>query len=336
MSAGLLRLDRNENLFIDPCRLVETARDVVASCGLSSYPDGDCTRLREALAEVYGVAPGNVYVGNGADGVLADLLGLRTIRRGFGMLHLLDVGFEFYPVWGRRFDFDLGTLAGATFETGRVFASSAPLLSVVDSPNSVSGERLSRADLFSLAADKRSFLIWDNVYGEFAGDLIPTPVSGNLAVVRSFSKFYGLAGLRVGYCIADEGLVEELLGEKDKFNVNAMGQAMALAALRRRAEYQGLAEVMIRARDELGQSLRGLGFRVREPGGNFLCVSHPHAIARDIASGLQERRILVRQFPRGRAAEWLRITVPPPEECGRLLAGLRSILRLNISGPPNG
>jgi histidinol-phosphate/aromatic aminotransferase/cobyric acid decarboxylase-like protein len=106
---------------------------------------------------------------------------------------------------------------------------------------------------------------------------------------------------------------------------------MALAALRRRAEYHELADAMSRVRVELGEALRGLGFRVREPAGNFLCVSHPHAGARDIASALQERRILVRTFPRSPAAEWLRITVPPPGGCGRLLDGLGSISGLGIS-----
>jgi histidinol-phosphate aminotransferase len=128
----VLTLHRNENLFVGTDWTLETAREVVARSGISVYPDPACQQLRQALAERYGVSPAQIFVGNGSDEVLADLLALLRLR--YDMLHILDVGFKVYPLLAERLGYRLEVLPERTFVTGRVRAPGFGGLALVDSP----------------------------------------------------------------------------------------------------------------------------------------------------------------------------------------------------------
>jgi histidinol-phosphate aminotransferase len=321
--ADVLALHRNENLFVGPEWKVETARRLVPAAGISTYPEPTSLALREALAEHHGVEPANVFVGNGSDEVLADLLAL--LRRRHDALSCLDVHFKVYPMLAERLGFRLEALPGDTFRTGRVDATGFRGLALVDSPNGITGRRTAPEELLALAGDEGSFLIWDNVYGEYAGDAVP-PLRPNLAFVRSFSKFYALAGLRVGYCLADADLVADLLARKDAFNVNGMAQVMALEALRRHDEFAALRDQLLEAKAELRSGLQELGFEV--PATDFVAVlaSHPDLDAARLQAELLERGIAVRRFDDPETAPFVRITVAPEPLRARLFAALSDIV----------
>ena len=321
--ADILSLHRNENLFVGPEWYRDAARALVEQAAISTYPDATSRPLREALAELYEVEPGNVFVGNGSDEVLADLLGL--LRRTYDGVSCLDVCFKVYPMLLERLGFEPRVLPGDSFETGHVDATDFRGLALVDSPNGITGRSQPRDELLRLADNEGSFLIWDNVYGEYAADELP-PLRSNLAIVRSFSKFYALAGLRVGYCIADEALVSELLARKDAFNVNSFGQVMALEALRRRAEFEALRDELVERRESLALRLEELGFRV--PRTNFvaLLATHPEHGAEFLREELLKRRIAVRRFADPEVADFIRITVAPAAQAERLLTTLAEIV----------
>lgn len=320
----VLSLHRNENLFVGPEWSIETARRLVPAAGISSYPDSTSGPLRAALGEHYGVGAENVFVGNGSDEVLADLLALQ--RASWDELWTLDVCFGVYPMLAERLGFRRRELPGRTFETGRVESAGFRGLAVVDSPNGMTGARLPAEDVLALARDQRSFLVWDNVYGEYAGDHYPAECPENVAFVRSFSKFYGLAGLRIGYCIADADLVARLLERKDAFNVNGMAQAMALEALRRHAEFEALRDRLLGAREDLCRALEALGLDVRRSEIVAILARHPGLTAAELQRALLQHRIAVRHFARGPISDWVRITVAPDEPRARLLAALEEIL----------
>jgi len=306
---GWVPLHRNENLFVGPEWTVEAARQLVDRAEISTYPGPGSDALRSALAEIYDVGPENIFVGNGSDEVLADLFHL--LRQSYDTVHVLDACFKIYLLLAERFDFGLRRLPGNAFRTGRIEAEGASGLVVVDSPNAITSKTARGEDLAAIAARPGTFLIWDNAYGEFAGDVVPAKIEKNRVVVRSFSKFYGLAGLRIGYCVADAALVEELLARKDAFNVNGFAQVMALEALRRRTEFERLREQVLACRAVLVESLRELGFSVQEPGGNFVLAAHSGYPAKALQEELMKRQIAVRHFPGDLTGNHVRITVPP-------------------------
>ncbi len=320
----VLCLHRNENLFVGPEWTVDTAQRLVAQAAVSSYPDATSRPLREALAEHFGVQPENVFVGNGSDEVLADLLAL--LRHFFDVAHTPDVCFQVYPMLLERLAYAHEILPGNTFETGRIDPTGFRGLALVDSPNGITGRGLDAAELMRLADHEKSFLIWDNAYGEYAGDAAP-PLRANVAFVRSFSKFFALAGLRVGYCIADESIVTELLARKDAFNVGGFAQVMALEALRRVDEFAALRDKLVENRKLLTAGLEGLGFRVLPSDFVAVLASHPEHDAERLRAELLARKIAVRHFTLPQVASFIRVTVAPEPQIERLLQALGEIVR---------
>jgi histidinol-phosphate aminotransferase len=319
-----LCLHRNENLFVGTDWTVDTARRLVERAGVGSYPDANCDELRAALADLYGVRPGNVFVGNGSDEVLADLFGLMRAR--FDAVHCLDACFKVYDLLAERTGFEKKVLPGDTFRTGHVDPTGFRGFAVVDSPNALTGRSLPREEILALADDPESFLVWDNVYGEYSGDELPVPPAANTAYVRSFSKFYGLAGLRVGYGIAEEGLVSELLARKDVFNVNGFAQVMALEALKRRDEFQALRDRLVECRAELVERLRALGFEVPPTDYVAVLATHPDHSAAHLQEELLARGVVVRRFPGEVTENYIRITVSPPESMEHFLRVLGEVV----------
>lgn len=319
-----LCLHRNENLFVGREWTVDAAQQMVASAHIASYPEMTSLVLREALARHYGVKPGNIFVGNGADEVLSDLF--NVLHPDYDALHVLDVRFKVYDLLAERLGFRLEVFPGNAFETGRIDTSGFKGLAVVDSPNAISGGSVAREDLDALAATPDSFLIWDNVYGEYAGDTLPDPLPPNVAVVRSFSKYYGLAGLRIGYCIADESVIAQMLACKDAFNVNSFGQVMALEALNREQAFATQRDELVAGRQALVDGLEALGFRVMPSDSVAVLVSHPDHAAKTLQQELLKRQIAVRHFTDKATANFIRVTASPAETQDRFLAAMAEII----------
>ena len=320
----VLALHRNENLFVGREWTVDAARELVERAAISSYPDAASLPLREALAELHGVRAEQIFVGNGADEVLSDLLGV--LRRDHDTLHLLDVRFGVYDLLAERLGFGTAVLPGDTFATGHVDPAGFAGLAVVDSPNAITASSVAHDELTALASAPGSFLIWDNVYGEYAGDTVPSPLPDNVAFVRSFSKFYGLAGLRVGYCIAREDLIADMQARKDVFNVNSFAQVMAREAVARHAEFVAARDALVEARTELVGLLTGLGFVTKPSEAVAVLASHPDHPGKRLQDALLERGIAVRRFHGPLTADWIRITAAPRPARERLATALESIL----------
>jgi histidinol-phosphate aminotransferase len=320
-----LHLHRNENLLIDSDWMIEAAQRLVEKAAIASYPNANSDALRAALAELYAVKPENVFVGNGSDEVLADLFHL--LRYSYDRISVPDVCFKIFLLLAERYGYHLDILPGNTFATGQIAVVGWKGLAVVDSPNAITSATAAPETLQALAQDEKSFLIWDNAYGEFAGDMVPQTIQKNVVIVRTFSKFYGLAGLRVGYCIADETIIAELLARKDAFNVNSLAQVMALEALRRRKEFETIRDRLVECRQALVKRLHDFGFQMHPAMGNFALATHPDFSAEFIQNELMQRHIAVRRFGGKLTANYIRITVPPLPGLERLTAALEEIIK---------
>lgn len=321
---AVLCLHRNENLFVTEEWMRDFVARVARDVDTLKYPEANCLALRQALAKRYGVTSENIFVGNGSDEVLAYLL--HFLRDRYDTIATLDVHFKVYDILADRFNYHQATIPGATFETEQIDATDWKGLAVVDSPNAITGLHLDYASLSRLTESPKAFLIWDNAYGEYAGDHCPNQLPENMVMVRSFSKFFGLAGARVGYCIGPSSIIAQLMRRKDVFNVNAFGQRLALRALACHSDFSKYRDAAVHCRNVLIERLRERQFHVRKSGGNFVFAEHNQLPASYIQEQLLLRDVAVRRFPGRRTDNFLRFTVSPLSGIERLMACLDEIV----------
>ncbi|WP_374575053.1 histidinol-phosphate transaminase [Phenylobacterium sp.] len=327
---GLIKLNTNESPYGPSPKVAEA---IVAEAGeaLRLYPDPQASALRQALGAYHGVTADQVFVGNGSDEVLAHAFA--GLLKHDAPLLFPDVTYSFYPVWARLFDVAFETVALDAAMRVRLADYRRPAGAIIlANPNAPTGVALSRAEIASLLADHPDIpVVIDEAYVDFGGEsAIPLVADHpNLLVVRTMSKSRGLAGLRVGYAIGSEDLVEGLTRVKDSFNSYPLGrpaQAGAIASVADEAHFQEARLAVIAARKTMSEGLEGLGFEVLPSAANFVFARHPARAGADLAAALRERAILVRRFGAPRIADWLRITVGTPAQVGRLLAALAEIL----------
>ncbi|MFF2324341.1 pyridoxal phosphate-dependent aminotransferase [Agrobacterium sp. NPDC058088] len=317
--SGWIALHKNENHFISPT-WAERALRASANIRFDCYPDPFSATIREELAKLYGVDSSNIYVGNGSDGVLADILALLRLR--FERVNLPDVGYKVYDILAARYNYGVRRYRSILNEkdTGLLVG-----LSVIDSPNAITGATVPASVYENIAGASANFVIWDNCYGDFEDRRLQIPDDmSNMAIVRSFSKYYGLAGLRIGYCIGSPELVSSLNQIKDVYNVNGVAQAMAIQALTDANEFEASAARMLQVRKHLQNLLSRYGFDVVEPHGNFIFTSHPKITGSSLQKHFEHFNVLVRRFGYPETENWLRITVPSEAHMERLAEAIQS------------
>jgi len=304
-----IKLHRNENLFVDEEWLKKVGIDSMRALNLSQYPDPNCNRLRERLGQIYNVDPECIFVGNGSDEVLAILL--QWLRSKFSEAITPALTYRVYPLLFQRYDYKHLTLDDA----------SKRRLCLIDSPNSLTGETI---EIFNIPS---GFLIWDNIYGEFSKDeLNLSQIDSSTVIIRSFSKFYGLANLRIGYCIADAEIIQALMKQKDIYNVNGFAQEMALRALENKDRFDALIPKIAYARNALREGLKSMGFTVSDAKANSVWITHPTVPAELLREHLEKSHILVRRFSEPNLSNYLRITVPPLDIARHLLDMIKKLI----------
>ncbi len=323
-----LALHRNTNRWGMNPAAQEMAR-LFAEIDLSGYPDSEATALRRALAARYGLQPENFLVANGSNEVF-DLVFKTFLNPGdavvfpspsYGMYRHYALVNAARPVEvPLDADFDLNADA--------ILSVDAELI-VLCTPNNPTGNTLSVGSVEAVLRSGRPVVI-DEAYGEFAGDDWIERVGEfpNLLVTRTFSKAYGLAGLRVGYLAARPGLIEQIERARLPYNLNALSQALATAALNEQAFMRDYVELIRRERLRWAQALSRRRFRVWPSQANFLLAAVPQGLDRDIlVRQLADRRILVRSAgPHPRLQRCVRITVGTPADLEALLAALDEVL----------
>ena len=327
---GLVKLNTNECPFGPSPRAIEAVRAAAAE-SLRLYPDPQSTRLREALAAYHGVAPAQVFVGNGSDEVLAHAFA--ALLKQAAPLLFPDITYSFYPVYCRLLGIEHETVPLDPAMRVRIddyLGRGGPV--IIANPNAPTGVALPRAEIARLAqARSDAAVVIDEAYVDFGAETAIPLVHDhpNLLVIQTFSKSRALAGLRVGYAIGDAALIEALTRVKDSFNSYPLGrpaQAGAIAALEDEAWLQETRATVIRNRASLTADLVGLGFEVLPSSANFVFVRHPAHAGQALAAALRERAVLVRHFSAPRISDYLRITVGSGAELARLVEALSEIV----------
>jgi histidinol-phosphate aminotransferase len=327
---GLVKLNTNESPF-GPSPLAIEAVRLAAVDTLRLYPDPQSTRLRETLAEYHGVVPEQVFVGNGSDEVLAHAFA--ALLKQPRPLLFPDVTYSFYPVYCRLFGIDHETIPLDSQMRIRIadYRDRGGAI-IIANPNAPTGIALSRADIEQLARERADApVVIDEAYVDFGAESAIPLIRDhpNLLVVQTLSKSRALAGLRVGYALGDQALIEALTRVKDSFNSYPLGrpaQAGAIAAIRDEAYFQQTRSVIIENRENLTATLIRLGFDVLPSSANFVFARHPSRTGEALWAALRERAVLVRHFSGARVSEFIRITIGSKAELDRLTDALAEFL----------
>lgn len=329
--AEILKLASNENPLGPSPKAVAAVRKAMANAQL--YPDGGCVELRARLAASLELEAGNIVVGNGSNEIL-ELLGHAFLGAGdeavmgqpaFIVYKLVSLLFGAKPVEVPlvRHRHDLRKLAEAiTPRTKLVF---------LPSPNNPTGTSNTAAEVldFAKALPAHVILVLDEAYVEYMAkphDLRPLIRDGRKIIcLRTFSKIYGLAGLRVGYGYAPPELIAVLNRVRQPFNVNLLAQSGALAALADQAFVKRSCQTNRRGLIQLAKGLGDLGLEVVPSEANFLMTRVPDGDR--VFAELQKLGVIVRPLRPYGLREFIRITVGDAAQNRRVLKALGKVLK---------
>jgi histidinol-phosphate aminotransferase len=319
---NLIKLNTNENPY--PPSPHALAAISAASDRLRLYPDPRATALRETIATYYNVAPEEVFVGNGSDEVLAHTF--QGLLKHDAPLLFPDITYSFFPVWCQLYGIPHETVPLDADLRVRIDDYRRPCGAIIlPNPNAPTGIALPRDAIERLVTEHPDQLVViDEAYVDFGADSAVPLVArhDNLLVVQTLSKSRALAGLRVGFAIAQRPLIEALERVKDSFNsypLDMLAIVGAVAAIKDDAWFAETRGRIIESRETLTRGLTGLGFEVLPSAANFVFARHPRHSGADLAAGLRSHGILVRHFQKPRIADFLRITIGTEDECARLI-----------------
>ena len=324
--ADVVKLNTNENPY-PPSPRALAALGAIDAESLRRYPRPFADTFRRSAAEVLGIDPEWILVGNGSDDLLTMLFRAVT---GTGravaypaptyVLYRTLAAIQGAPALEIPFDEEYTLPVDALADSGAA-------LTIVANPNSPSGTAATVEQLAELAERAAGVVAVDEAYVAFADGSALDLVRRNdrVIVLRTLSKSHGLAGLRLGFGIAHPDLLAGLAKVKDSYNVDAVAAAVGAAAIRDVPYTRETVERIRRTRARLGRALADRGVRIWPSQANFVLARPADGDARRLYEGLRERGILVRYFAEPGLADKLRITVGTERETTRLLSALADL-----------
>jgi len=346
---GIIKLASNENPF-GPSPLAIIAMQK-ALAGVNLYPDGNAFYLKQKLAAKLGVEPANLILGNGSNEIIEfvghALLGgggaPATPRLGGeGAAATPDVVvsqycFAVYPIVTKLFGANLITVPAKDYghDLPAMLKAITPRTRIVfvANPNNPTGTRAPREEVIRFINEVPAdvLLVMDEAYLEFLSDpvdlspLVHRNVRPNLMLMRTFSKIYGLAGLRIGYGIGNPGFVAALEKIRQPFNLNLLAQTAALAALDDVEHVRKTRQNNFGGLKFFERAFRSLKLEFIPSAANFVLVRVGEG--QKIFEAMQKQGVIVRPMGGYQLPEWIRITIGTPEQNERCLTALKATLK---------
>lgn len=326
----VIKLNTNENPYPPSPKVAAVIQGFDCDI-LRRYPDPDVSALVDALAERHGLDREQVFVGVGSDDVLA--MSFLTFFQGKKPILFPDITYSFYDVWADlyRIPYEQQPL-DETFciKKEDYFRENGGI--IIANPNAPTGVASRRSVLEEIVrANPDSVVVIDEAYVDFGGESCVPLIEkyDNLLVVQTFSKSRALAGMRIGYAMGSQKLIQYLKDVKFSFNsytMNALTIAAGVASLADEAYFrQNLAKV-VATRERAKKELARLGFVFGDSKTNFIFAAHKTVPAQELFEALRASRIYVRHWNKPRIANYLRISVGTDEEMDRLFAFLEQYL----------
>jgi histidinol-phosphate aminotransferase len=320
-------LSDNTNLWGAPPAALEAVREL-ANGSFTRYPSAYASALKRALAQYAGVDPSWIVTGCGSDDILASAI--RALAEPGDSLAFCAPTFGMIPIFAQIngvVPVSVPMTAAWDIDPDALVATGARLIYVC-SPNNPTGTCASRAALERLVANAPGLVILDEAYAEFAEDtrLDFAAASDRVLVVRTMSKAFGLAGLRIGYAVGQPATVAEVEKSRGPYKVSMAAERAALAVLAKDRTWIAARVGDARlSRDRLAESLRKIGLAPFPSQANFVLVPVPRAV--EVARRMRELGVAVRAFEGLPAiGDALRITAGPPSMMARALDALEEAL----------
>ena len=326
----VIKLNTNENPY-PPAPGVEKVLKEMDVDRMRLYPDPTCSKLVHALAECYGVADEQVFVGVGSDDVLA--MCFLTFFNSDKPILFPDLTYSFYKVWAELFripyecskvdeSFHIVKEDYYKENGGIIFANP-------NAPTSIYEDLEFVEDIIKHNQDV--IVIVDEAYIDFAGKSAIELVEkyDNLIVVQTFSKARSMAGMRIGYAISNPALIKFLNDAKYAFNSYTMNQtaiACGVESVKDKAYFEEQVKKVIATREWTKAELHKLGFEFPDSKSNFILAKHSKISAKKLFEALKNENIYVRFLGGARIQEYLRISIGTQEEMKTLIAFLKAYL----------
>jgi histidinol-phosphate aminotransferase len=328
----IIKLASNENPLGPSPLALAAMRNVLANINL--YPDGNAFYLKQSLAAKFDLAPGRLILGNGSNEII-EFVGHALMGPGVEVV-VSQYCFAVYPLVTKLFNAELVTVPAKNFghDLPAMLQAITPRTRVVfvANPNNPTGTLIAPGDLARFVGEipPHVLLVLDEAYIDFLeerADLLPL-VRGdkkpNLLLMRTFSKIFGLAGLRIGYGMGHPELVGLLEKVRQPFNINSIAQAGALAALEDAEHMRKTRLNNTRGLEFFYEALRKLKLEFIPSAANFLLLRVGDG--QRVFEELQARGIIVRPMAGYQLGEWIRISIGTPEENRRCCEALTAVL----------
>ncbi|MEZ5595901.1 MAG: histidinol-phosphate transaminase [Pseudomonadales bacterium] len=332
-----IKLNTNENPY-PASPAVQAALAAFGVDALRRYPEPTARRLREALANLHGLTPEHFIVTNGGDEALR--LALTTFVDPGATFSMATPSYSLYSVLAQIQDAKLHSVPllpdwTMPADIGAQFKAAGTRLACLVNPHAPSGSLTSPATYGAIAAAMDGVLLVDEAYVDFVDPARGHDATAlvrehdNVLLLRTFSKGYGLAGLRLGYLVGTPALIEPMMWKtRDSYNINGLSQALGLAAIGDQAYARETWAKVRGERARIAAVLENLALPSPPSESNFLLVTvtgGPEA-ARALYEGLKASHILVRYFDTPELADKLRITIGTPAENDALVTTLKALL----------
>jgi len=339
----IAKLDANENLHPVPAEMMAAVNDALSAldsgCSAQIYPDPTQTNFRDDIAKLHGIDASQVCGGSGSDDILDIIMRLTVADTciicppTFGMYKFLGALTKIKIIEVARkpnFEVDVPAVVKA-------IRDHKCKLVMLPSPNNPTGTLLPNSDIRTLCAED-ALVVVDEAYADFAGCSADELLGefSNLVVCRTFSKWAGLAGLRVGYALGHPAFIERMLAIKQPYNVNVAAEAMARAALKHRPKILITVKALLAERDATIAFLQDYRFlSPHATHSNFVLCDVVDADASALHMFLRYKGVLVRYFGTqgGQLQNNIRISAGRPEDTQRLLAALKEFEALRWHQP---
>ncbi len=317
------------NLFIT---LTDDEKDELVFLDYNRYPDADCKALKEAYSEYVGVSPENITVGNGSDELIR-VIGDVFLENGEYVISHEPT----FSMYARCAEVARGEYFGVQPRDDSLKANADDIISkakelnakliFICNPNNPTGELWDQEDIIKIIENTSSIVVIDEAYGEFAGinsaDLALE--YDNVIILKTLSKAFAMAGMRVGFAIASKEISDVLNMAVDTYNVNTFSQASAKLMLSRKDKMRIIAKDLAAEAKRLGEELEKIGgITVYPTVTNFVLIkTDKHA---EIYEALKNAGILIRGYSKGILSDCLRITAGTRAENDAFLAVVREVM----------
>jgi len=329
-ASSIIKVASNENPFGPSPLAVAAMQKAIA--GVNLYPDGNAFYLKQKLATKLGVEPANLVLGNGSNEII-EFVAHALLAPGADVV-VSQYCFAVYPIVTKLFGANLITVRAKNYghDLPAMLRAITPRTRIVfvANPNNPTGTLAPREELIKFVNEVPDdvLLVMDEAYLEFLDDpldlvsLVRLGVRKNLILMRTFSKIYGLAGLRIGYGIGNPELIAALEKIRQPFNINLLAQVAALAALDDVEHVRKTRQNNFAGLEFFEQAFRDLKLEFVPSHANFVLIRV--GASQRVFEAMQKQGVIVRPMGGYQLPEWIRISVGTPQENERCLGALKS------------